>query len=182
MGENFQTIVVPGVQQENAPRLAEAVLKFLIEREIISPERTDCTLGAGGGHPPASRFEEAVVEASSHVRRLRTNGMDVVIRREVFHNGGAGLDAVRCPMCGANQVDGDWGTAVDAWYAGDDKAPLACDACHATSPLTQWSFEPPWGFACLAFTFWNWPPLKPEFIRQVSDILQQKVLLVAGKL
>lgn len=172
MGDTFQDIVVPTARLDDAAWFADDVLKFLIENEIILPQRTDCILGGKGGYPPGKRFEEAVVQPSNDVRRLRTNGMDVVIGRTVFHNGGLGVDAVLCPACGANQVDGDWADAVDRWYAGDDDAPLACGACRAEIPLTRWVFGPPWGFASLGFKFWNWPPLKLEFVDRVSKVLQ----------
>ncbi len=41
--------VVLGARQEDTPRFAESVRQFRIEREIISPERTDCTFGMCGG-------------------------------------------------------------------------------------------------------------------------------------
>ena len=182
MGDTFQQIVVPSARLEDAPRLAETVVKFLIESGIVSPERTDCTLGEHGGHPPGVHFDQAVGGESRDVRGLRTNGMAVVIGREVFHNGGLGVDGVRCPLCGVNQVESDWGEAINRWSDGDDDALLMCNACYADSPLTLWVFEPAWGFACLGFTFWNWPPLKPEFVQQVSGILRHEVLLVYGKL
>ena len=182
MGNTYQDIVVPTARLEDAARLAGNVLKFLIESEIVLPQSTDCTLGSKNGYSPGKRFAEAVIETSDVLHSLHANGMDVVIGRTVFHNGGLGLEAMLCPACGANQVAGDWGDAVDRWYAGDDNAPLACRACRAESPLTRWVFEPPWGFANLGFAFWNWPLLKPEFVERVSNILQHKVLLVSGKL
>jgi len=57
MGDTFQQIVVPSARLEDAPRLAETVVTFLIERGIVSPERTECTLGEFGGHPPGAHFE-----------------------------------------------------------------------------------------------------------------------------
>jgi|SRR5579863_8200149 len=76
--------------------------------------------------------------------------MVVVIGREVFHNGDVGVDAVRCPLCGANQVKSDWGEAIDRWSDGDDDALLMCNACSAVSPLTRWLFEPAWDLGVLA--------------------------------
>lgn len=108
--------------------------------------------------------------------------MKVVTKREVFHNGGLGVDAVRCPACGVNQVDGDWSDAIDPWWDGNDDAAFTCEACGAANPITRWIFEPPWGFGCLGFIFWNWPRLKREFVQQLSEMLGHEVLLVVGKI
>src|SRR5262249_10862911 len=115
------------------------------------------------------------------LRSWSNNGVEEIVGRNVFHNMGAGLDAVRCPLCLSNQVNADWGVAVDGWYRGDDMAACQCRSCNENGPIKQWRFDPPWAFGNLGFTFWNWPPMKRSFIDQISKILCHDVVLVAGK-
>jgi hypothetical protein len=196
MGDSFRTIVHPVASLADAPALADKVIAHLIKRKIVGPVRTDCVLGKAGGYPPGDNVGEALAtwspSAGSGVplsletivrdlRRSSCNGVREVVGRTVFHNFGAGLDVVRCPICVGNEVDAHWSDAVGRWYDGDDHAAFKCSDCNEDSPITQWTFDPPWAFGNLGFEFWNWPPVKKEFIDQVSEILGHKVVLITGK-
>jgi hypothetical protein len=195
MGVSFQTIVDPFASIDEAPALAERVIQHLIARRIVEAERTDCTLSKQGGYAPGENVAEALAtwtprstgiplsleEIIRDVMRWSCNGVEEVVGRTVFHNFGAGLDAVRCPVCLANEEESNWGDAIGGWFKGDDFASFQCPNCRESSPITEWKFDPPWAFGNLGFKFWDWPPLKRNFIEQISSILGHKVIMIAGK-
>jgi hypothetical protein len=196
MGDRFRTIVDPLATAKEAPALANKVIEYLIERRIILPQVTDCTLGKEGGHPPGENVAEALAEgtmpdtdgkplsSAAIAQKLISwgcNGVEAVSGRTIFHNFGAGLQAVRCPLCLGNQVDVKLGEPFARWQRGDDLAPQQCQVCNESSPIVEWLFDPPWAFGHLGFEFWNWPPLKRRFVQQICDILGHKVRMVAGK-
>jgi len=196
MGDTFRIIVDSTASPQEAPVLAKEVMDYMIGRRIIQAERGEGVLGKDGGYRPGENVEEALASWTPHhspggplaidkiasdLRRWATNGVEETIGRTVFHNFGAGLDVVRCPVCQANNVESDWGDAVGRWYRGDDLAPFQCRSCNESSPLTDWTFDPPWAFGHLGFEFWNWPPMKRSFIDKIAGILGHKVVLVAGK-
>jgi len=196
MGDSFRTIVDPLASLDEAQAMAERVIQHLIERKIVKPERTDRTPGDPGGYPPGENVAEALAtwtpcstgvplsleEITHDLLRCGWNGVDAVVGRTVFHNFGAGLDVVRCPVCLANQEGKNWGDAIGRWFKGDDLASFRCPNCRESSPITEWKFDPPWAFGNLGFKFWNWPPLKRSFIEQISGILGHRVIMIAGKI
>jgi hypothetical protein len=181
MGDSYQSIVDLDAVAENAAELAACTVKFLLEREIILPEVTDeCVLG-GLGYRPARNAPAIQVDHGTDIFGLRTNGVEVVKQRTVFYSAGSHLI---CPTCGK-----DFGThslaalgdAIDQWYAHNAKAEALCPSCHSIGNLNQW-FDPPWAFGNLGLTFWNWWPLKPEFIETIASLWKHRVAVVSGKI
>jgi len=78
-------------------------------------------------------------------------------------------------------VEGDIGTrrpefwakpdGVEKWLDGDDATYYACRACGYEQPLAEWDGPHPAGFGYLALHFWNWPPLKPEIVQALSEVI-----------
>lgn len=195
MGSQYRVVVDPRASATDAPVLAKKVIEFMVSRNIIRAERSDCVYSKEGGYLPGDNVDEALAQwtpAASNVplplekiaadlRKRAPNGVVEIVGRTVFHNGGAGVDVVRCPLCQANNIEEDWGEAVGRWYDGDDLAPLQCSDCNEKSPLIDWTIDPPWAFGHLGFEFWNWSPMKRAFIDRISDILGHKVVLVTAK-
>ena len=71
---------------------------------------------------------------------------------------------------------------MEAWYEWDDAVTFPCPDCGKPERLVDWEGEFPWGFGNLGFTFWNWPPLSASFVREVTELLGHRSVLVRGKL
>ncbi len=182
MGNLFQSVVDPEAIEAEAPALADRVLRWLIDEEVVVPERSDCILGEGG-HGPGPLYVKATGTSDGHLLGLRTNGLEVVSTRTVFHNGGLGFDIV-CLSCGGRfgPQNSLWGNAVDEWYERRGPGLLACPACKAMLTITEWRHDPPLGFANLGFTFWNWQRLTDSFVATIGARLGHRVIVVHGKL
>lgn len=184
MGDHFQTVVDRDVALGDAERSAADVVRWLVERGIIEPGRTDCVLG-DTGYPPGPNYLLAVETSplyDDHTLNLRTNGLEVVIGRTVFHAGQFGLTLV-CRACGSGVDGGEaWSAAVGEWFKEQGDGNFACPTCGHAEPVTEWAYDPPWGFGNLGFQFWNWLPLKPAFFAEVSQRLGRRTVLVAGKI
>lgn len=183
MGDWFQTIVDEEASAEEAETLANEIRDWLVGRGIIQATLTDCVLeGDGRGYPPGPNFEEAISPgAHHHFLHLRTNGLHLGIGRTVFHSG-QGETTVVCPKCQAPLDDHTkWVATIEEWYEGKT-ALLRCPRCNASTPITGWVFDPPWGLGNLGFNFWNWPPLKDEFVSELGDRLKHQTVTVKGKL
>lgn len=183
MGDWFQTIVDEEASAEKAETLANEIRDWLIDRGIIQTTMTDCVLGGNGrGYPPGPHFEQAISPgAHHHFLQLWTNGLHFVIGRTVFDSG-QGETTVLCPKCQTPRDDHtQWVDAIGEWYEGKT-ALLRCPHCNTSTPITEWKFDPPWGFGNLGFTFWNWPPLKDEFVSELGERLNHQIVIVKGKL
>lgn len=179
MSDSAQILVAIDCPEYEAVKAGDAARDSLVEHGIVERELTDCVLGGDGrGHPPGPNVEVAVEGEADATRELWTNGLAVVVGRTVF-DGGQNAIELLCPRCGATFEPGsEWLEAVDAWAAGDDDARYACPPCGLEQPLREWDGPWPWGFGYLGLEFWNWPPLKREFIDQLSSLVPGRLRLV----
>jgi hypothetical protein len=197
MGDTYETIVDADATADEAAVLARRVVEDLIRRGIIVAERTDSVLGSddGTGYPPGPNAEDAV-EPHVHddrcrdlphldFRQLWTNGLGVRVGRRVFYSM-TGEQALVCRHCGSC-IDLDTfppalDEALNEWTAEMGTGQFACPRCKVSDPIAVWTWDPPWAFSCLGFTFWNWPPLSTSFVRDVSALLGHRAVVVRGKL
>ncbi|PTL80598.1 hypothetical protein DAT35_28640 [Vitiosangium sp. GDMCC 1.1324] len=180
MGDRFQVLVDSDVSAEEAPRLAENVRGWLVSRRIIEPVLSDCTLGESG-HPPGAAHTTVLENPSSDAFRYLTNGLEITVGRTFFWTPYTDLT---CRMCGArfDPYSDPWVDAVGVWHQGDDSATFDCPKCGRPERVAEWSGESPCGFGNLGLTFWNWPPLSSSFVREMTELLGHRTVLVRGKL
>ena len=185
MGAYFQVIVDKDVSDNQANIVSEKTLMWLIERGVIASTPTACILGIDKlGYPPGPNYRDVVenYEEDDYLLKLKVNGLQVDTTRRVFPIY-EGKFKVSCPQCdAAYNPDKSWDDAVNEWYEGKGNGILHCRKCQNTLSVTEWVYEPTWGFGSLGFTFWNWPPLKKSFIKEFYNILGHRTVLVAGKL
>jgi hypothetical protein len=175
----FQTIVDKDASEEEAPELAERARKWLVSRRIIERELSDCATREPG-HRPGRAHSRALENPSLDALDSETNGVQFQVGRTVFWTS---FEDLTCRACGERFEPGEgWSDAVDAWDEGDDDVTFACPRCGKPEKLTEWSGEFPWGFGYLGLTFWNWPPLSASFVREVTEFLGHRTVLVRGKL
>lgn len=181
MGDWFQSVIDPEASEAEAPALAERLLQWFIDEGIVVAVPSDCTLG-DSGYAPGPSYARAVGSPNELLLKLRTNGLEVVSKRSVFHNGGLGVELV-CTSCGGrfDPPRGLWSGAVGEWYDRRGPGLLACPGCQAMRPITEWQHDPPFGFANLGFTFWNWPNLLDDFVSEIAERLGHHVVVVLGK-
>lgn len=184
MGDWFQIVVDQEALPKEADVLARKICDWLFTMEIIQDKLQDCVLseGSGMGYPPGENYRIVTCDdVHWDIRSLRTNGLVPIIGRTVFHSGQGGA-TVSCPECRQIEEEtGVWISAVDEWYKGNAGI-LQCSNCKQSKPITEWKFDPAWGFGYLGFKFWNWPFLKTQFIEQIEQQLHHKVVVVRGKL
>src|SRR5205807_10221013 len=143
--------------------LADRVLRWLIDEQIVVGNRTGCILG-DSGYAPAAEYMKATGSPDEYLLATRTNGVEVVSTRTVFHNGGVGFEIV-CSSCGGrfDPPTGLWGHAVGEWYDRSGPGMLACPGCGAKRQITEWCHDPLLGFGNAGFTCWNCPKLTDAY-------------------
>jgi hypothetical protein len=187
MADYFQTVIDTRAGLAEADHLARHVVSLLSGRGIVAgkpsqeggydrgPHAKDISVPEPAG-PPASH--EAIPPVYSHLQVLigrLTHSDDLSEARS---------PRASCPSCGAalEDPDGNWRAAELAWIQGDDEAGLDCASCGKASPVAAWIYDSRFGFGNLAFRFWNWPPLRPDFLEELRRELQHPIVLVKGKL
>ncbi len=182
MGDNYQTIADIDADAQSAGDLAKRLCEWMVSKQIIVSEQSDCILGKSLGHAPGDNCDIAADGARTWLPQVHTNGAQFIVGRTVFYACPGDWDLV-CSACNKRfKYNDEWSTAMGEWY--QDKGPgwLACMHCHAKAPITEWQHDPPWAFGYLGVEFWNWPHLRPEFIDEVSKFLGHRVRLVRGKI
>ena len=187
MGNYFQTLVDRDIPIAAAEGAASKIVRWLIDRGVIEPRAKDCVLSRDKlGYPPGLNYRDVIdlpAGCDDYTLDTLTNGLEIEIGRQVFYTTW-GLTLV-CRKC-SGRVDGRgddaWSQAVGEWYHEKGADMFACPACGHAEPVTEWTYDPPWGFGNLGFTFWNWPPLRPSFVTELSERLGHRTVLVRGKL
>lgn len=181
MGDFYSIVVPQKANSTGAAAIAEKVVQYLINRKIISADKTDCTLGDEDGYPPAENYRQIMEHPTGDLFGLLTNGLEVNVGREVFY--GDGVDSIKCPACEAGMMDADWGEAIDEWMNDTGNDTICCPACGKESSVTELVFEPAWAFGELGFRFWNWgAPFKEAFVNEIEMLTGYRVKTVYGKL
>ena len=184
MGDTFQTIVDREASITDAEHTASEIVGWLVKLGIVNPSPTDCVLSTKRkGYRPGPNYRNVVAvrdEHDDHTLGLRVNGLEVVLGRTVFDAGQYGLGLV-CRKCGSHIDGGDaWSDAVGEWHEGGGGY-FACPKCGYAESVSEWSYDPAWGFGNLGFQFWNWPPFKPSFVTEFTQRLGHQTVLVRGK-
>ena len=181
MSDSFISIVPDKTDKTQVKELADKVVDRLVQQRIIKRELTYCTLG-DKGHAPGDNFKDAIEGDDYGFKTLLTNGLEVITTRQIFHNGGYGLDEITCPDCNANIIETDWGQALDEWTNETGQGKIVCPQCHTENSITDYNFDPTWGFGNLGFTFWNWPNLKDNLVRDIEQVVGRPVKMIYGRL
>ncbi|MBN0044986.1 hypothetical protein JS756_12875 [Streptomyces actuosus] len=195
MGDHFRTVVDLDATPQQAARLAERAVRWLVAEGIVLAERTDCVLGPPLGHPPGPHWWRAVGAARTD-REKPFDGLAVYAERTVFHGGQGEPEAVTCPRCRASTrlITDEWdpidevralfGDAVGTGHRTGTEAAVACPACAREVPLTAWGWpDDHFAFGHLGLEFWNWPELTDGFRSRLSEVLDgHRTVRVRGKL
>lgn len=181
MSDTFQTIVDIEVSLTDAPIIANRMLAWLIQQDIVAAMPSHCILGSdSAGYAPV--HYQKVTEsdpATTNLDKLAVNGLEICAGRRVFCP--TSDVVVQCPHCHTDCGD-SWQDAVDSWYSRQQVGMLQCTNCGQQAPITAWHFDPVWGFGNLGFTFWNWPPLSQRFRSAFDDQLGHRTVFISSKI
>jgi len=147
---------------------AKEILEWLVSKDIVKPEVTDCTLSESGGYAISNGAKDIVKEPEYLPFGLVTNGLEIVTERRAFHTGENFVDEIVCPTCKTDVTAEDWD--LGPWAEGITDG-MTCPLCGNQSEIHHYTFEPEWGFSDLGFIFWNWPEFKDEFMKEFQEKL-----------
>ncbi|MGX1131436.1 endogenous inhibitor of DNA gyrase (YacG/DUF329 family) [Streptomyces glaucescens] len=186
MGDTFQTIADPDASAQDAPRLAERVVEWLVAEGIVLAEAAPgWALSEHPAHPPGPNWHKAVTDA----RWGAPEGVAVHTRPKVFYSlGDSDTHAVTCPRCGgtttvADDVSARFSTAMGTWDE-TGATDVDCPACAETVPLPAWAWtDDAFAVARLGFEFWNWPVLSDDFRTRMTGFLEgHRTVFLQGKI
>lgn len=183
MGEYYQAIVDREASEDEAPALGASIRDWLISERVIEPTPRNCVLGSETGYPPGPEHAKATEVANPYLLETHFNGLEIITRREVYYSLTGDELYLVCDNCRHRFIAPDErGDAIGEWYHRRGAGLLSCPSCGAATPVTRYRHEPPWHFGNLGFMFWNWAPLNPSFIAQVSRRLGHELGQVWGKI
>ncbi|WP_250534834.1 hypothetical protein [Caballeronia sp. AZ10_KS36] len=143
---------------------AKEILAWLVGRDIVVAEASDCVLGADFGYRFSNGAKSVVKADGDFSLTLVTNGLEIITERTVFCGYENGLEDIVCPNCKEDIAQEDWDMFND-WAQGDTDN-LTCPRCKHASEIHNYKMSWPWGFSNLGFTFYNCPNLTDEFIEE----------------
>jgi hypothetical protein len=177
MSDSSISIVCKKSRYLNSQEKAQEILRWLIANDIVEPVPSHCALGSEHGYAVSKGALSVVVEP----KYLRfgpgqINGVSVITERTIFNTGQNGIEELTCPNC-KNDISQEVWDFFDPWASGETDD-LTCPSCGNPNEIHDYTFKPEWGFSNLGFEFWNWPPLKQEFIEDLKRRLECDVNIV----
>lgn len=181
MSDSYITIVPANVSRDQVEPLVRLTINWLIEKQIVDKNTSDCVMGSGSGYAPGPNYKEAIEGDDFGLLDCQPNGVEILIGRQVFDNGGNGLEEIVCPACGANNIESDWAESIEQW-SNQNPGDFKCIECNRVAPIVNYTFQPAWGFGDFGIKFWNWPELNSAFISQLKNVIQKDITIVYGHL
>ena len=175
MSDTSTSIVPIITNYPDRERKAKEIVEWLIGIRAIKPDKTDCILSSATGYPINSGAKQLTPDIDNLPFFLKTNGLDLITERTVFHTGGNGIDSFVCPNCNEDILSEDWDFNK---FHEDGNPMMICPLCKKESDLNNYFIEPAFGFSNLGFTFWNWPELNDSFIKEFERRLDCQVKVV----
>jgi len=171
---------------EDARRLGQQIIAWLVEVGIIENQLTDCAL-VEPGYPPGPHYWKACdlleryLPGTAHdgLLTLRTNGVQVFMDRYPFYIAQGDNGPARCPHCEAEKDLDTYYEAGGEWFEGG-AGDLRCEACGEEAKVIRWKHDNLL-FGTLGLVFWNWPSLSPGFLRELSERIGRSVSVIEGK-
>jgi len=161
--------IVPRLSSYPEPeKKASEILAWLVSRDIVKPEMSDCVFGKSG-YAISEGAKSVVEEPQDAPFGLGTNGLTITTGRTIFDAGANGIDELICPNCGENIAQEDWDMFND-WFA-EKSDNITCPRCHHGSEVHLFRMDFQWGFSNLGFTFWNWPEFTQKFLDEFREKL-----------
>jgi hypothetical protein len=184
------TIVDLDASPEEADVLAQAILDWLVESDIVERELTDCALGEGGkGHRPGRDFMFATGEPEdptvgnmnyAEFHPMATNGLQIIKGRRMTVSVEGSYECAICPECQTERpvFDEAWNQAGTEWIE-TGTGMLACESCGRSANVSEWDHLDPIAFGALTLEFWNWPPpFSEEFLEAIRRRLGHRITVI----
>jgi hypothetical protein len=187
MGDYFETIADVDASPHEATKLASSVIEWLVGIGVVEQQRSDCTPRGEAAYPPGPNYTLALSRPGAEFHPWQTNGLEVVTDNYTIFNSLA-AEAITCPHCDAvtslmddfynpNRSWDELARAIEQWCAGGDGS-TPCVTCGQQTGLNDWLWAPCWAFGHLGFTFWNWPELRPGFVKELSRRLGHRTVSI----
>ena len=182
MSDTYISLVSERINSVDSKKVAEKVIAFLTKQKIVEKDLTNCVLGSSKGHAPAENYRNVLKKSEFDLKELKINGIELILEKQVFENGGNGLEEVNCPNCGENNIENDWGNSLENWHSATDSDKLKCQKCGTENSVIEFKFKPTWAFGNFGITFWNWTELNPKFVAELENIIGSELKTVNGKI
>jgi hypothetical protein len=155
---------------------ATEILDWLISLDIVKPTLSDCILSSKYGYSISDGAKSIVEDFDNLPLSLSTNGLEIILERQIFDTGQNGLEELICPNCKRNISDEEW-SFFNEWYEAKSNN-LTCPLCKESEEIHNFEFSPEWGFSDFGFRFWNWPELDQYFLSQFQEKLNCEISIV----
>jgi hypothetical protein len=186
VGTWIQTVVDIDATSDEAMPLGQAIVGWLVERDVVKAASTSRATHIAGPRSPSI----VVAALEIYERDLSVHEFQVVAERR-FHFSGS-PEQITCPHCTAVTIfpydcgnDPEWDRVSEAftpWIDDGVEEPYLCLMCRKHSGLNDLQWKPSWAFGCLAFEFWDWPMLTDDFVSELSARLNHRTVFTRWKM
>lgn len=157
------------IKFQNKELKVKEVLSWLISKDIIKAELSDCTLNSESGYSVSDGAKDVSEFPIDLPFDLDINGLEIIVNRAIY---GDYPEEIKCPCCNTKFEIEDLEVADWLHYDSDE---LICPKCNKGSDPNAFTFIPETVFSDLSFKFWNWPEFKDTFLKEFEEKLETPV-------
>ena len=167
MSDDCVTVVEMSIGAMEAADRADAVIRWLLDHEVIVPNPTRGSSWRPSAYVPGPRAPVAAPEFGDTDYTLANNGVDILVERELYRDT-APHDQPSCADCGYELAETTLEGLIRPWLDGREPR-VRCPGCGTVRPLGDW----PDGYLVgeLAVRFNNWPDLSEEFMSELGTLM-----------
>ena len=168
-----QLILVPQISTLPAhEQKAQAMLRWLVKREIVEALPTTCGQGGNGmayaigpGARRIARRPELLPYGQAH------NGLEIITNRCIYVPTRGFLEEAGCAEC-RREVGVPLFDSLEVWWPGETDN-FTCPECGHEDDINGFLFLQPCGFSNLGFIFNGWAEadLRPAFVEEFGERL-----------
>lgn len=185
MSDSFISLIPAKESWEDAEAKAKEIVDWLIQLEVIRPERTPCGPEGELAYPPHQHCHKVLQHfGDDDFLNLTENGLEVTTDRNLFMTWD-GYEKIICPECNNDvvEVEDEIQMAIGEWLEGGEPI-VECPKCHGTSPVGHYRFYEDdflaGAISNLGFTFWNWSEFSAEFLSDFEVHLGSSLKVIYG--
>lgn len=168
---DFSTTIIAKDKCENSKAKSEEIIKWLVSKDIIKPNLSDCILSQNLGYAISDGAKGITEYPDDLPFNLVTNGLEITTEEQDYISGEDIDTEVVCKKCNVESEIPDWEYI-------DETEKFACPSCNEQYPINELMGETVAYKSNLGFTFWNTSDFTKEFLNEFEQKLGAEIVLI----
>lgn len=168
---DFCTSIIVKDKCVNSIAKSEEIIQWLLSKDIIMPNLTDCILSDNFGYAISNGAKSITKYPEYLPFDLIINGLEVSTEEQEYTSGEDIETEVVCKKCNQESEISDWEYI-------EESDNFTCPNCNEQYPINELMGETIIYKSNLGFTFWNTSDFTKEFLNEFQEKIGAEIVLI----